>query len=40
MRIEKIRTILAAKFHVSSDDINVDTDLQKDLGVDSLDGIE
>ncbi|MCK9537212.1 MAG: acyl carrier protein [Bacilli bacterium] len=40
MQIEKIKKIFADKFHVLPDEINNDTDLQKDLGADSLDAVE
>ena len=37
MVLEKVKAILAEQFDVDEDKITVDTDLQEDLGADSLD---
>ena len=40
MVFEKIRTIIADQLDVAPDEINLDTDLMKDLEADSLDAVE
>lgn len=40
MVIDKVKEILAEKFHVDAGEINDGTDLQADLGADSLDAVE
>ena len=37
---EKVKAILAEQFDVEEDKITVDTDLQEDLGADSLDVVD
>ena len=37
MVLEKVKAILAEQFDVEEDKITADTDLQEDLGADSLD---
>ena len=38
--LEKVKAILAEQFDVDEDKITVDTDLQEDLGADSLDVVD
>ncbi len=38
--MEKVKAILAEQFDVDEDKITVDTDLQEDLGADSLDVVD
>ena len=40
MVLEKVKAILAEQFDVEADKITVDTDLQEDLGADSLDVVD
>ena len=40
MVLEKVKAILAAQFDVEEDKVTADTDLQKDLGADSLDLVD
>ncbi len=40
MILEKVKTILAEQFDVDEDKISVETDLQEDLGADSLDVVD
>lgn len=40
MVLEKIKVILAAQFDVDEDSLTNDTDLQDDLGADSLDVVD
>lgn len=40
MVLEKVKTILAEQFDVEEDKITADTDLQEDLGADSLDVVD
>ncbi|MBQ7505622.1 MAG: acyl carrier protein [Ruminococcus sp.] len=40
MILEKVRAILAEQFDVDEDKIAEDTDLQEDLGADSLDVVD
>ncbi|MBQ3329820.1 MAG: acyl carrier protein [Ruminococcus sp.] len=40
MVLEKIKVILAEQFDVEEDSLKLDTDLQDDLGADSLDVID
>ena len=40
MVLEKVKAILAEQFDVEEDKITADTDLQVDLGADSLDGVD
>ena len=40
MILDKIKTILAEQFDVDEDKISEDTDLQEDLGADSLDVVD
>ena len=40
MVLEKVKAILAEQFDVDEDKITVDTDLQEDLGADSLDVVD
>ena len=40
MVLEKVKAILAEQFEVEQDKITVDTDLQEDLGADSLDVVD
>lgn len=40
MVLEKVKAILAEQFDVEEDKITADTDLQKDLGADSLDVVD
>ena len=40
MVLEKVKAILAEQFDVEQDKITVDTDLQEDLGADSLDVVD
>lgn len=40
MVLEKVKAILAEQFDVEEDKINADTDLQEDLGADSLDVVD
>ena len=40
MVLEKIKAILAEQFDVEEDKITADTDLQEDLGADSLDVVD
>ena len=40
MVLEKVKAILAEQFDVKEDKITVDTDLQEDLGADSLDVVD
>lgn len=40
MVLEKVKAILAEQFDVEEDKITADTDLQEDLGVDSLDLVD
>ena len=40
MVLEKVKSILAEQFDVDEEKITVDTDLQEDLGADSLDVVD
>lgn len=40
MVLEKVKAILAEQFDVEEDTITADTDLQEDLGADSLDVVD
>ncbi len=40
MVLEKVQAILAEQFDVEEDKITADTDLQEDLGADSLDVVD
>lgn len=40
MILEKVKAILAEQFDVEEDKITADTDLQEDLGADSLDVVD
>lgn len=40
MVLEKVKAILAEQFDVEEDKISADTDLQEDLGADSLDVVD
>ena len=40
MELEKVKAILAEQFDVEEDKITADTDLQEDLGADSLDVVD
>ena len=40
MVLEKVKAILAEQFDVEEDKITADTDLQEDLGADSLDDVD
>ena len=40
MVLEKVKAILAEQFDVEEDKINGETDLQEDLGADSLDVVD
>ena len=40
MGLEKVKAILAEQFDVEEDKITADTDLQEDLGADSLDVVD
>lgn len=40
MVLEKVKTILAEQFDVEEDKITAETDLQEDLGADSLDVVD
>ena len=40
MVLEKVKAIVAEQFDVEEDKITVDTDLQEDLGADSLDVVD
>lgn len=40
MVLENVKAILAEQFDVEEDKITVDTDLQEDLGADSLDVVD
>jgi acyl carrier protein len=40
MVLEKVKSILAEQFDVEEDSITADTDLQEDLGADSLDVVD
>ncbi|MBQ1507388.1 MAG: acyl carrier protein [Ruminococcus sp.] len=40
MVLEKVQAILAEQFDVEEDEITADTDLQEDLGADSLDVVD
>ncbi|MCH5296896.1 MAG: acyl carrier protein [Ruminococcus sp.] len=40
MVLEKLKSILAEQFDVEEDKITADTDLQEDLGADSLDVVD
>ena len=40
MVLEKVKVILAEQFDVQEDTITADTDIQEDLGADSLDVVE
>ena len=40
MVLEKVKAILAEQFNVEEDKITADTDLQEDLGADSLDVVD
>ena len=40
MVLEKVKAILAEQFDVEEDKITVNTDLQEDLGADSLDVVD
>lgn len=40
MVFEKVKVILAEQFDVDEDSLTVDTDLQDDLGADSLDVVD
>ena len=40
MVLEKVKVILADQFDVAEDTISLDTDIQEDLGADSLDVVD
>ncbi|MBQ2944300.1 MAG: acyl carrier protein [Ruminococcus sp.] len=40
MVLEKVKAILAEQFDIEEDTLTVDTDLQEDLGADSLDVVD
>lgn len=40
MVLEKVKSILAEQFDVDEDKVTADTDLQEDLGADSLDVVD
>ena len=40
MVLEKVKVILAEQFDVEEDKVTADTDLQEDLGADSLDVVD
>ncbi len=40
MILEKVKVILAEQFDIDEDTINPETDLQEDLGADSLDVVD
>ncbi len=40
MVLEKVKVILAEQFDVEEDTITMDTDIQEDLGADSLDVVD
>lgn len=40
MVLEKVKAILAEQFDIEEDKITADTDLQEDLGADSLDVVD
>lgn len=40
MVLEKVKAILAQQFDVEEDKVTADTDLQEDLGADSLDVVD
>lgn len=40
MILEKVKVILAEQFDVEEDTITMDTDIQEDLGADSLDVVD
>ena len=40
MVLEKVKSILAEQFDVEEDKVTADTDLQEDLGADSLDVVD
>ena len=40
MVLEKVKSIIAEQFDVEEDKITADTDLQEDLGADSLDVVD
>ena len=40
MVLEKVKAILAEQFDVEEDTITMDTDIQEDLGADSLDVVD
>ena len=40
MVLEKVKAILAEQFDVKEDKVTADTDLQEDLGADSLDVVD
>ncbi|MGN0501944.1 MAG: acyl carrier protein [Ruminococcus sp.] len=40
MVLEKVKAILAEQFDIDEDKITADTDLQEDLGADSLDVVD
>ena len=40
MVLEKVKAILAEQFDVGEDKVTADTDLQEDLGADSLDVVD
>ena len=40
MILEKVKAILAEQFDVEEDKVTADTDLQEDLGADSLDVVD
>ncbi len=40
MILEKVKVILAEQFDVEEDTISMDTDIQEDLGADSLDVVD
>lgn len=40
MVLEKVKVILAEQFDVDEDTITLDTDIQEDLGADSLDVVD
>lgn len=40
MVLEKVKAILAEQFDVEEDKVTTDTDLQEDLGADSLDVVD
>ncbi len=40
MVLEKVKAILAEQFDIDEDTLTVDTDLQEDLGADSLDVVD